>query len=55
MKPQPLTVTRESLRRTVDELARRRDDLRLTLHLASADARAEWDKAAATMRRTISA
>lgn len=38
-------AAQSNLQSAVTDLARRRDELRLKMHLAKADARAEWEKA----------
>jgi hypothetical protein len=40
-----MTSKSDALRATVKDLARRRDELRLKMHLAKADAKSEWEKA----------
>ena len=40
-----MTTTTDRLHETVDKLARQRDQLRLQMHLASAEAQAEWQRA----------
>jgi hypothetical protein len=40
-----MTPKSNALQTTVTDLARRRDELRLKMHLAKADAKAEWERA----------
>jgi len=42
-----MTTTTDVLHETVDKLARQRDQLRLQMHLASAEAQDEWQRAEA--------
>ena len=40
-----MTTTTEALHEAVDKIAKQRDELRLQMHLAKADAKAEWERA----------
>jgi hypothetical protein len=46
---------REALQHELDELARVRDELRLQIHLATADAKDEWTKLEQTFSRVSTA